>query len=191
DDAGAASALAAGLARQRFLPAELVVVAGAPDAASAEIAVRAVTAALGELADRGVNVQAVPLVTGEAVTGRVVAGETVAGQAVSGEAAGWLRRAASAARSPWVAPWRAAGEPHESYLLDLVCARECTQADATGYDTTGYDATGYDATGHDGAGYAFTRALDPGLARREYFTTGDPGPGLRLVSVSEPAKEDQ
>jgi hypothetical protein len=186
DDAGAASALAAGLARQRFLPAELVVVAGAPDAASAEIAARAVTAALGDLADRGVSVQAVPLVTGEAVTGRVVVGEAVAGQAVSGEAAGWLRCAASAARSPWVAPWRAAGEPHESYLLDLVCARECTQADATGYDTSGYHATG-----HDGAGYAFTRSLDPGLARREYFTSGDPGPGLRLVSVSEPAKEDQ
>jgi hypothetical protein len=176
DDAGAASALAAGVGRQRFLPAEVVAVAGAPDAASAEIAARAVTAALGDLADRGVSVQAVPLVTGEAVTGRVVAGE-----AVSGEAAGWLRRAAGAARSPWVAPWRAAGEPHESYLLDLVCARECTQADATGYD----------ATGHDGAGYAFTRALDPGLARREYFASGDPGPGLRLVSVSEPAKEDQ
>jgi hypothetical protein len=181
DDAGAASALAAGVGRQRFLPAEVVAVAGAPDAASAEIAARAVTAALGDLADRGVSVQAVPLVTGEAVTGRVVAGE-----AVSGEAAGWLRRAAGAARSPWVAPWRAAGEPHESYLLDLVCARECTQADATGYDTTGHDATG-----HDGAGYAFTRALDPGLARREYFASGDPGPGLRLVSVSEPAKEDQ
>jgi hypothetical protein len=186
DDAGAASALAAGLARQRFLPAELVVVAGAPDAASAEIAARAVTAALGDLADRGVSVQAVPLVTGEAVTGRVVVGEAVAGQAVSGEAAGWLRCAASAARSPWVAPWRAAGEPHESYLLDLVCARECTQADATGYDTSGYHATG-----HDGAGYAFTGSLDPGLARREYFASGDPGPGLRLVSVSEPAKEDQ
>jgi hypothetical protein len=166
DDAGAASALAAGVGRQRFLPAEVVAVAGAPDAASAEIAARAVTAALGDLADRGVSVQAVP--------------------PVSGEAAGWLRRAAGAARSPWVAPWRAAGEPHESYLLDLVCARECTQADATGYDTTGHDATG-----HDGAGYAFTRALDPGLARREYFASGDPGPGLRLVSVSEPAKEDQ
>ncbi len=176
DDAGAASALAAGLARQRFLPAEVVVVAGAPDAASTEIAARAVTAALGDLADRGVSVQAVPLVTGEAV----------AGKAVSVDAARWLRRAASAARSPWVAPWRAAGEPHESYLLDLVCARECTQADATGYDPTGCDGAG-----HDGAGYAVTRALDPGLARREYFTSGDPGPGLRLVSVSEPAKEDQ
>jgi len=161
-------------------------VAGAPDAASAEIAARAVTAALGDLADHGVSVQAVPLVTGEAVTGEAVAGEAVAGEAVTGEAAGWLRRAASAACSPWVAPWRAAGEPHESYLLDLVCARECTQADATGYDTAGDDPTGY-----DGAGYAFTRALDPGLARREYFTSGDPGPGLRLVSVSEPAKEDQ
>jgi hypothetical protein len=211
DDAGAASALAADLARQRFLPAEVVVAAGARDAASAEIAARAVTAALGDLADRGVSVQAVPVVTGEAVTGRVVAGPVVAGrvvagrvvagesvareavagqavfgEAVSGEAAGWLRRAASAARSPWVAPWSAVGAQHESYLLDLVCARECTQADATGYDTTGHDGAGY-----DGAGYTFTRALDPGLARREYFASGDPGPGLRLVSVSAPAKEDQ
>src|SRR6185437_3382894 len=156
DDADAASALAAGLARQRFLPAELVVVAGAPDAASAEIAARAGTAALGDLADRGVSVQAVPLVAGE-----FVAGEFVTGEAVTGEAAGWLRRAASAARSPWVAPWRAAGEPHESYLLDLVCARECTQADATGYDTTGHDEAGHDEAGCDGTGYAFTRALDP------------------------------
>src|SRR5690242_18741707 len=77
DDVGAASALGAGLARQRFLPAELVVVAGAPDAASAEIAARAVTAALGDLADHGVSVQAVPLVTGEAVAGEFVTGEAV------------------------------------------------------------------------------------------------------------------
>jgi hypothetical protein len=161
DDAGTASALSAGLTRQRFLPAELVAVAGAPDAASAEIAARVVTAALGDLADRGVSVQAVPHVTGEASTG---------------EPAGWLRRAASAARSPWAAPWHAAREHHESYLLDLVCARECAQADATGYA---------------GAGYAFTAALDPGLARREYFASGDPGHGLRLFSVSAPGKEHQ
>jgi hypothetical protein len=161
DDAGAASALSASLARQRFLPAELVVAAGAPDAASAEITARAVVSALGDLADRGVSVHAVPLVTG--------------GTSAE-EAAGWLRRAASAARSPWAAPWRAAGEHHESYLLDLVCARECAQADATGYG---------------GAGYACTAALDPGLARREYFTSGDPGHGLRLFSVSEPGKEHQ
>jgi hypothetical protein len=159
DDAGAASALSAGLVRQRFLPAEVVVVARAADAASAEIAARAVTAGLADLADRGVSVQAVPLVTGEAP----------AGEAVSAEAAGWLRRAAGAARSPWVAPWPAADEHHESYLLDLVCARECAQADATGYA---------------GAGYAFTATLDPGLARREFFASGDPGHGLRLFSVS-------
>jgi hypothetical protein len=160
DDAGAAAALAAGLGRQRLLPAEAVVVTEAPDEPSAEISARAVTAALGDLADRGVSVRAVP--------------------AVAGEPAGWLRRAASAARSPWAAPWPAAlsvaGEQHESYLLDLACARECAQADATGYT---------------GAGFAFTAALDPGLARREFFTSDDPGRGLRLFSVSEPAKEHQ
>jgi hypothetical protein len=123
-----------------------------------------------------VTVRAVPLVTGEAGTHE--AGTQEAG---TGKETGWLQRAASAARSPWVAPWLAAGEHHETYLLDLVCARECAQADATGYDATGYA----------GAGYAFTGALDPGLARREYFASGDPVPGLRLVSVSEPAKEHQ
>jgi hypothetical protein len=148
-DAGAAAALAAGLGRQRFLPAELVVVAEGADAASAEMEARAVAAGLGELADRGVSVRAIP---------RVTAGP--------GE---WLRHAASAARSPWVAPWPADGQQHESYLLDLICARECAQADATGYA---------------GAGYAFTATLDPGLARREYFAAGDPGHGLRLFSVS-------
>jgi hypothetical protein len=142
----------------------VVVVARTADAASAEIAARAVTAGLADLADRGVSVQAVPLVTGEAPARAASAGE-----AVSAEAAGWLRRAAGAARSPWVAPWPAADEHHESYLLDLVCARECAQADATGYA---------------GAGYAFTATLDPGLARREFFASGDPGHGLRLFSVS-------
>ena len=55
DDAGAAAALSADLGRQRLLPAEVVVVTEAPDEASAEISARAVTAALGELADRGVE----------------------------------------------------------------------------------------------------------------------------------------
>lgn len=157
DDASAAAALSADLGRQRFLPAELVVVAGAPDAASAEMSARAVTAVLGELADRGVSVRAVPVATTEP--------------------SGWLRHAASSARSPWVAPWPAADQHHESYLLDLACARECAQADATGYA---------------GAAYAFTPTLDPALARREFFASGGgPGHGLRLFSVSEPAKEHQ
>ena len=73
------------------------------------------------------------------------------------------------ARSPWVVPWQAGREYDDSYLLDLACARECAQADAAGYA---------------GAGYAFTASLEPALARREFFASGDPGHGLRLFSVS-------
>jgi hypothetical protein len=148
-DAAAAAALSAVLSRQRFIPAELVVVAEAPDAASAELSVRAVTAALGDVADRGVSVRAVPVVTGGP--------------------ADWLRRAASVARSPWVVPWPTGREYHDSYLLDLACGRECAQADAAGYA---------------GVSYAFTASLEPALARREFFASGDRGHGLRLFSVS-------
>ena len=63
-DAATAAALSADLTRQRFSPAELVVVAEAPDAASAELSARAVTVALVDLADRGVSLRAVPVVTG-------------------------------------------------------------------------------------------------------------------------------
>jgi hypothetical protein len=168
-DAATAAALSAGLAGQRFLPSELVVLAEAPDAASAELSARAVTATLTGLADRGVNVRAVPVVTG---------GPDTSGLPGSGrhrepddhrEPSGWLRRAATAARSPWVVPWQAQREYRDTYLLDLACARECAQPDASGYG---------------GSGYAFTDALDPALARREYFAAADPGHGLRLFSVS-------
>ena len=150
-DPAAAAALSAGLAAQEFPPAEVVVVAEAPDAASAELSARTVTAVLAGLSDRGVSVRALPVATG--------------GQGP----AEWLRRAAAAARSPWAVPWHAGREYRDTYLLDLACARECAQADATG---------------HAGAGYAFTSALDPELARRDYFAGGDPGHGLRLFSVS-------
>jgi len=148
-DAATAAALSAGLAGQRFLPSELVVLAEAPDAASAELSARAVTATLTGLADRGVDVRAIPVVTAEPSS--------------------WLRRAATAARSPWVVPWQAQREYRDTYLIDLACARECAQADVAGYG---------------GSGYAFTDALDPALARREYFAAADPGHGLRLFSVS-------
>ena len=163
NDAAAAAALSACLTRQRFTPAELVVVAEAPDTASAELSARAVTAALGDLADQGVGVRAVPVVTG----GPDTAG--IPGPADDPRPVGWLRRAASVARSPWVVPWQAGREYDDSYLLDLACARECAQADAAGYA---------------GAEYAFTASLEPTLARREFFASGDPGHGLRLFSVS-------
>ena len=168
-DAAAAAALADGLASQRFLPSELVVLAEAPDATSAELSARAVTAALTGLADRGVEVRAVPVVTGGPDTSGLPGTGSHLEPADHRESADWLRHAATTARSPWVVPWQAGRAYRDTYLLDLVCARECAQADAAGYG---------------GSGYAFTASLDPALARREYFTDGDPGHGLRLFSVS-------
>ena len=144
-------------------------VAEAPDAASAELSARAVTAALGDLADRGISVRAIPVVTGGPDTAGVPGPAGYPRPADDPGPVGWLRRAATVARSPWVVPWQAGREYHDSYLLDLACARECAQADAAGYA---------------GAGYAFTASLEPALARREFFASGDPGHGLRLFSVS-------
>jgi len=157
DPAGAAG-LAARLRGQRLAPAELVVTVAAPDG---EVSCQAVTAALGDLAARGVTVTAVPELIG-----------------VSGQD-GWVPRAAKAARSPWVAPWPPGPQVPpdrdygESYLLDLACARECAQADAVGYA--------------GGAGYAYVTSLDPALARAEYFSpdgTENSGHRLRLFSLS-------
>jgi len=174
-DAAAAAALSAGLARQRFTPAEVVVVVEAPDAASAELSGRAVTAVLSDLADRGVSIRAVPVVTGGPDTAGLPEAAGVPGAAGLPEAgglpgpAGWLQRAAHAARSPWAVPWHAGREYPDCYLADLACARECSQADAAGYA---------------GLAYAFTASLEPALARRDFFASGDPSHGLRLFSVS-------
>jgi len=155
DDAAAAAVLGASLTRQQVAPAELVVSVGATDAEGAELTGHAVTAALGELADRGTAIRTVPWVSGTAD---------------GGGRPGWLARAANLARSPWVVPWPADGDPPASYLLDLACARECSQADAVGYA---------------GAAYAFVPSLEPALARREFFTSGDTARhGPRLFSVS-------
>ena len=153
DDAAAAAVLAASLTRQRVTPAELVVSVAAPEADAAEVSGRAVTGALGELADRGTTIRTVPWVSG----------------AADGQLR-WLSRAANVARSPWIVPWQAGHSYHESYLLDLACARECSQADAVGYA---------------GAAYAFVPSLEPALAHREFFTFGDTARyGPRLFSVS-------
>jgi len=174
-DATEAAALSAGLAAQEFLPAELVVVTEAPDATSAELSARAVTAALAGLSDRGVSVRTLPVVTGGPDTagmpnsaGMPEPGGMHGPDGMPGPAE-WLRRAATAASSPWAVPWHARREYPGTYLLDLACARECAQADAAGYA---------------GAEYTFTAALDPELARREYFAAGEPGHGLRFFSVS-------
>jgi hypothetical protein len=84
----------------------------------------------------------------------------------------WIRACAERAASPWAAPLDGDRERDATYLLDLACARECSQADAVGYAS---------------ASYAYATYLDlPGLARRELLGTGalDVSHGLRLFSVS-------
>ncbi len=148
DDAAAAAWLATSLAAQRMAPAELLVSVEAPDADGAEVSGRAVTAALGELADRGMAIRVVPRVPDQP---------------------GWLPRAAHLAQSPWVAPWLPGREYHETHLLDLACARECSQADAVGFA---------------GTAYVFTSSLEPALARREFFASSAAGHGHRFFSAS-------
>jgi hypothetical protein len=148
-NAEAAATLAASVLRQRLLPAELVVSAGAEGACGE------VTAALSEVAARGVTVR-------------------VFAQIAREDPPPWIRECAERAASPWAAPWTASsdGDRDASYLLDLACARECSQADAVGYAS---------------ASYAYATYLDsPGLARRELLGTGalDVSHGLRLFSVS-------
>jgi hypothetical protein len=163
DDEATAAGLCASLTRQQLAPAEVVVIVEAPDASSAEIAGRVVSAALGDLADRGALIRAVP-----AVAGRPPAAGRRAGPRPAAGVPGWIAQAANMARSPWVVPWQAGREYDEAYLLDLACARECSQADAVG---------------HASADYAFTGSLEPELARREFFASADPSHGLRLFSA--------
>ena len=83
-----------------------------------------------------------------------------------------VRAAAEAVRAPWVAPWPG-GETSGWYLLDLVCAAECSGADAVG----------------PGAAdpYTFTTDIEPALLRRELHTAGGSAAnlaarGARLLS---------
>jgi len=160
EDAAGAAALSGSLSRQRMAPAEVVVTVGATNGDPAGPSCRAVTAALGDLAGRGVTVTAIPEVT--------AAPDGAGADGIGGQAP-WVPHAARQARSPWVVLWQADREHDESYLLDLACARECSQADAVG---------------HAGGTYMYVTSLRPALARREYFGSDDSGPGLRLFSLS-------
>jgi len=168
-DAAAAAVLADGLASQRFLPSELVVLAEAPDAASAELSARAVTATIADLAGRGVEVRAVPVVTGGPDTSGLPGTGGHPEPADPRDSRGWLRRAAATSRSPWVVPWQAGREYRDTYLLDLACARECAQADAAGYG---------------GGRLRLHRRTRTGAGPARVLRRRDPGHGLRLFSVS-------
>jgi hypothetical protein len=84
--------------------------------------------------------------------------------------------AARSATSPWAAIWVPGTSYPSTWLLELMCALECSRADAVGYVP--------------GADYVFTEALDPSVARTELFRDGAPPPaawarrGLRLFAVA-------
>ena len=153
EDAAGAAALSASLARQQMAPAEVVVTFPAPEG-DGGAGVGSITAALGDLAGRGVLITAVPLAPDAAD----LDGGT-----------SWVPLAAKQARSAWVVPWQAGHEHEDSYLLDLACARECSQADAVG---------------HAGMTYGYVTSLEPALARREFFGSDGSRHGLRLFSLS-------
>ncbi len=146
-DAAQAGRLAASLLGQRLRPAEVIVAGDGPG----------VRDALAALTDHGV---------------RVVMTDTVSADT----GPDWPRPLARLASVPWVAPWAPDGGQPGTYLLDLVCARECAQADAVGFGAQEYE---------------FTRWLDePALARRELLSPGGPpaadwgSHGLRLFTVT-------
>jgi hypothetical protein len=143
--ADTAGPLASALARQRHRPAEVVLVsqaASGPDDPGNDAALDA----MHELKDMGISVHA--------------AREP------------GLAGAARAARSPWVVPWEAGKDYPDTYLLDLMCARECSRADAVGEV--------------DGADYVFTPRVQPALARRELCA----GPEGRLDLPAGAAPRD-
>jgi hypothetical protein len=153
DGAAGAASLAGRLCRQRLRPAEVIAVVDAPGE-GAELACRAVAAALGELADLGVAIRAVP---GAPARDR------------------WAEQAASVARSPWAAPWPDGREPGEWYLLDLACARECSRADVVGEGGVDYAFTTW---------LQGVKGFEPALGRREFFGPGGVAAcGPRLFSI--------
>jgi len=87
-----------------------------------------------------------------------------------------LAAAARAAVSPWSAEWDPEVAYPDSYLLELMCALECSRADAVGSAA--------------GADYVFTDVLDPAVARTDLYRDGAPPRsawarrGLRLFAVA-------
>jgi hypothetical protein len=96
------------------------------------------------------------------------------------------------ARSAWVAPWSTRAETPATHLVDLVCAAECSGADAVGGAVVGGavgGATGGGATGGSAAGpYTFAPDIEPALVRREWYVAGGlptdwAAQGARLLSL--------
>jgi hypothetical protein len=155
-DAADASRLASRVLDQRLRPHEVQVWLEG-DMALADPASAATQAARGQISGA-----LAPLVAEGIITGVV----TGAG----------LAAAARAAVSPWSAEWDPQVAYPASYLLELMCALECSRADAVGPAA--------------GADYVFTDVLDPAVARTDLLREGAPPRstwarrGLRLFAVT-------
>jgi hypothetical protein len=89
----------------------------------------------------------------------VITGPAAAVAAAELAAAGLaVHTTVDAVRSAWIAPWPADGEIPGTYLLDLVCAAECSGADAVGPGSA--------------LPYTFTTAVEPALLRRDLHMSG-------------------
>jgi hypothetical protein len=160
-DGAQAGRAAAALAAQRLRPAEVIVGCDPGQGDAVRDAFRA-------LAGLGIPVK--------------VSHAAQAGPGTESDGADWARPLARLTSAAWLAPWPADGGQADDYLLDLVCARECAQADAVGLSSGG----------HGGAGeYEFTRWLDePALVRADLLgqrgpAAGDWGShGLRLFTIT-------
>ncbi|HEV7934129.1 MAG TPA: hypothetical protein VGP70_17705 [Actinomadura sp.] len=112
---------------------------------------------------------------GDAASATLTARLAEHGIPVSGRPAGVLG-AATPGRAAWVAPWPAGGVP-STYLADLVCAAECSAADAIG-----------PAADRGVADRTFVAAIEPALVRREWHESGGAmagwaARGARLMSL--------
>ncbi|MFC7327498.1 hypothetical protein [Marinactinospora rubrisoli] len=100
---------------------------------------------------------------------------------------------AAAADAPWTALWRASSGA--GYLADLLCAAECSGADAVGPAIAPWSVAADDGSAMNWADqdYVFVSAIEPELARRELVLRGlHPGVwnrhGARLLALG-PARE--
>jgi hypothetical protein len=70
-----------------------------------------------------------------------------------------VRDGLGSVRSAWVAPWPARDEVPKTHLIDLMCAVECSGADAVGFGAA--------------APYTFTAEIQPALVRRELYASSE------------------
>jgi hypothetical protein len=150
-DAAEAEMAAHQLLRQRLRPAEVVVACGPAEP----------TAVAQGVADE----------IGRALTGLVDAG--IAVRIACGESE---REAARRIRLPSIARWDCRAGRSEWYLLDLVCARECSRADVIGRSAD--------------ADYVFADTAEPALVRADLLGPGGPPlqswsrRGIRMLSIT-------